>query len=224
LAYVERHSNSRESRGRSLFSRRETATFIDSAIQTLEALAADVALESDAAHYFEDRSGLAGLVADTSERILARVMTCLDPTELDQDRRADVVHDLIVGECVELLSQYALAGDWKDSVEALLHSDDEVSKAIRRASSDLFQCGYDRRTLLIVPAETADGIDAEKLLAERPTAATTRANVRHAVLLCEESGISPRSIGRGLARVYPGIADAAHRLFTRTDVDWQNLV
>jgi hypothetical protein len=40
------------------------------------------------------------------------------------------------------------------------------------------------------------------------------------VVFCEGSGISPSSLTRGFERVYPGIAEAARRLFTRIDIDW----
>jgi hypothetical protein len=40
----------------------------------------------------------------------------------------------------------------------------------------------------------------------------------------EESGISPRSLAAGFERVFPGIADAARRLFTRIDIEWQQIV
>jgi hypothetical protein len=58
------------------------------------------------------------------------------------------------------------------------------------------------------------------LLKTRPTAAVVSANVDEAVVFCEGSGISPLSLTRGFERVYPGIAEAARRLFTRIDIDW----
>jgi hypothetical protein len=50
------------------------------------------------------------------------------------------------------------------------------------------------------------------------------AAVDDAIVVSEEAGISPRSLARGLERVFPGIADAARRLHTRIDVDWQGLI
>ncbi|HEV3417005.1 MAG TPA: tubulin-like doman-containing protein, partial [Pirellulales bacterium] len=88
------------------------------------------------------------------------------------------------------------------------------------ANVDLLQCGYDRRTLLAVPSSntTSESIDA--LTKARPTAAIISADVDEPVIFCEGSGIRPSSLLHGLERVYPGVADAAGRLFTRIDIAW----
>jgi hypothetical protein len=96
----------------------------------------------------------------------------------------------------------------------------DAQQTLARADVDLLQCGYDRRTLIIVPssAKTNEAIDA--LTKARPTAAIVSADVDESVVFCEGSGISPSSLARGFERVYPGIAEAAGRLFTRIDIDW----
>jgi hypothetical protein len=40
----------------------------------------------------------------------------------------------------------------------------------------------------------------------------------------EDAGISPQSLAQGFERLFPGVADAARRLHTRTDIDWQELL
>ncbi len=95
-----------------------------------------------------------------------------------------------------------------------------AEEVLGKAAVDLLQCGYDRRTLIFVPPsiQANDGMAA--LLKARPTATVVAANVDEAVVFCEGSGISPLSLTRGFERVYPGIAEAARRLFTRIDIDW----
>ena len=69
-----------------------------------------------------------------------------------------------------------------------------------------------------IPVRTSEAIDA--LTRARPTAAVISADVDESVVFCECAGISPSSLARGLAWVYPGIAEAASRRFTRVDIDW----
>jgi hypothetical protein len=62
------------------------------------------------------------------------------------------------------------------------------------------------------------------IVAARPAAAVLPAQVDEETVLCEASGILPRSVAIGLERVYPGISEAAGRLLTRVDIEWQPLV
>ncbi len=96
----------------------------------------------------------------------------------------------------------------------------DLRQALARADVDLLQCGFDRRTLIVVPSGACpfDTIDAATNA--RPTAAIIPANVKESSVYCEGSGINPSAFARGLERVYPGIAEAASRLFTRIDIDW----
>jgi len=76
---------------------------------------------------------------------------------------------------------------------------------------------------LLIPSEQADHTIVDKLKASQPLAAAISANLDDVILLSEGAGISPHSLAAGLERVFPGVADAAHRLFTRVDVEWQSL-
>jgi len=70
-----------------------------------------------------------------------------------------------------------------------------------------------------VPAGTRNTAAAEKSAAERPLAAVATTDVDDVVLVCEDSGISPRSVAAGLERAFPGVSVAARRLLTRVDVE-----
>jgi hypothetical protein len=85
------------------------------------------------------------------------------------------------------------------------------------------QCGCDRRTLLFVPKRSANTPVEERLRTARPLAASIPADVDDLVVVTESAGISPHSLAAGLERVFPGIADAARRLLTRIDIEWQSL-
>jgi hypothetical protein len=55
-------------------------------------------------------------------------------------------------------------------------------------------------------------------------AAVVEADVEDVLVVTEDAGLSPRSLAQGFERVFPGIADAARRLHTRVDVEWQGPV
>ena len=95
---------------------------------------------------------------------------------------------------------------------------------MEKASVDLLRCGSDRRTMVLVPSAQSKSSLAEMVVAARPTTAVFPAGVDEEIVLCEASGIHPRSLAISLERVYPGISEAAGRLLTRVDIQWQPLV
>ena len=70
-----------------------------------------------------------------------------------------------------------------------------------------------------MPPRCADG-SGRRATTARPTAGIVSADVAEPAIVCEGSGISPAAFAQGLERVYPGVAEAAGRLFTRIDIDW----
>ena len=110
------------------------------------------------------------------------------------------------------------AADAANDSQAINQAD--VQQALDQANVDLLQCGYDRRTVLVVPPgkQPSEALDA--LTRARPTASVIFADVAEPIILCEGAGISPSSLALGLGRVFPGIAEAASRFFTRIDLDW----
>jgi hypothetical protein len=106
----------------------------------------------------------------------------------------------------------------------MLDFDQTLTRTIEHASTNLLQCGADRRTLFFVPKTQTQGHAAEILRASRPLAAVVPAEVDDVVVVSEYAGVSPRTFALGLRRVFPGIHDAAHRLHTRIDVEWQAII
>jgi len=49
------------------------------------------------------------------------------------------------------------------------------------------------------------------------------ADIDDVLVVAKEAGISPRTIARGLDRLFPGVSKAARRLHTRIDIEWQCL-
>jgi hypothetical protein len=126
----------------------------------------------------------------------------------------------IAVECVAVVEGFLGQSTAAVAIDSTSSMQSDSQQVLEKADVDLLQCGFDRRTLIFMPSTngTNDAIDA--LIKARPTAAMVSANVDEAVVYCEASGISPSSLARGFERVYPGIAEAASRLFTRIDIEW----
>ena len=140
---------------------------------------------------------------------------------------------LAADEIDNLLKMRVPGASWKTSlaqpelaaaIDAHIELDQVLSRTLECATTDLLQCGSDRRTLLFVPKSESQMAIAEKIRALRPLLAVVPADVRGALVVSEESGISPRSLALGLDRVFPGVADAARRLQTRVDIEWQSVI
>jgi hypothetical protein len=133
---------------------------------------------------------------------------------------AATVGHVIMSECAaaveECIGGYPIgaAGDADLAMQA------DARQTLDKAEVDLLQCGYDRRTLIVVPSSKKSQQTVDALAKVRPTATVVFADVDEPVVFCEGSGVNPSSLARGFERVYPGIAEAASRMFTRIDIDW----
>lgn len=137
-----------------------------------------------------------------------------------RDEEPAITDCIVENECVAAVEELPCldAADVPDHSALMTLAD--AQQALDGAEVDLLQCGYDRRTLIVVPSNetTRDAIAA--LTQARPTVAVVSADVVESVIVCEGAGISPSSLARGLERVYPGVSEAARRRFTRIDIDW----
>lgn len=167
-------------------------------------------------------SALAPLVVEVSRSVLPRIVEAFEMLRTDGTGSLQVVNRLLSEECGAALNGQAHAP--AASGAALRLSEDDILQALGRASVDLLHCGGDRRTLLVVPQSQSESTVIETVAAARPTAASLEAEVSEEFIICETAGIHPRSVAIALERVYPGISEAAGRLLTRLDIDWQPLV
>jgi serine/threonine protein kinase len=159
-----------------------------------------------------------------SHRILA---SCIDEIErLPADRSLDAakIDRVVKNECLVGVEQCVVRQSAGKGEKSAVSPESEAQEALDGANVDLLQCGYDRRTLIVVPyrakanPKSSEAIDA--VAKARTTATLIVAEVDEPVVYCEGSGLSPKSFARGLERVYPGIAEAASRRHTRSDIDW----
>ncbi len=165
-----------------------------------------------------------GLIAESSRRILAGAVDKFDYKQPDRFLPVEGSDALLPAECLTLVEEYITDPTYREAINSLMPFDDALALTLERANTDLLQCGADRRTLVFVPEAQPNKAAMEKLLVDRPLAAIRPADVDDVVIVTEDSGISPRSLALGLERVFPGIADAARRLLTRIDIEWQALV
>jgi hypothetical protein len=168
----------------------------------------------------DEEENLVHLLSTHGHHILAKVIDEFESPRPEAQLDALGIDRMITTECA------AVVKEWLER-----HSADEISgsreamqidmrQALARASVDLLQCGYDRRMLIVVPRNHSDDDAVDSMKEARPSATVVPSEVDDIFIYCEGSGISPSSFARGLERVYPGIAEAASRFYTRTDIDW----
>jgi hypothetical protein len=215
---------SRDNRGRPLISSSDAKLIADTARTVISSLAMCTQPNSNGASRITDAPALGTLVATGSRRLLSRAIETFDFKQPERFLAADAIDDLIKSECQALLEDSLTQPELAAAIDARVELDQLCSRTLDRATSDLLQCGSDRRTLLCVPKSAAQGVTVDKLREVRPLAAVVPANVDDVLVISEEAAISPRSLALGLERVFPGIADAARRLQSRIDVEWQRLI
>jgi hypothetical protein len=164
------------------------------------------------------------LIAEGSRRVISQAVENFDLRQPERFLPIESVDELIRAECQALLDENLQSRDFAEAIAALVDLDQAIVRTVDGANADLLQCGCDRRTLAFVPRQSSQDVTAEILRSTRPLAATIPADVDDLVIVSEAAGISPRSLALRLERVFPGIADAARRLLTRIDIEWQNLV
>ena len=168
----------------------------------------------------EEEENLIKKLAPCGNRVLTKLIDEIENLSADSSFDAAATNRIITTECIaavdEALGQRAIG----EAVEANPANDAGVQQTLDQANVDLLQCGYDRRTLIFAPSSNRPSEAIDALTRARPTAAMISADVEEPIIVCEGSGISPTSFASGLEWVFPGIAEAASRLFTRIDTDW----
>jgi hypothetical protein len=165
------------------------------------------------------------LIAAASRRVISHALDKFDFTMEDRGQHADLIDEMLPAECLALLEESAAQPEVAAAIASLIDPETASANSLECATNDLLQCGSDRRTLVFVPKQAPErGAVTEKLRAKRPLTAVVPADVDDVLVVSEEAGVSPRSLALGLERIYPGITDAARRLFTRIDVEWRGLI
>lgn len=224
LGQIQIQLESRDDRGRPLILPRDAKLIADTAREVIAALVVSVKHESNGSARFADSAVLRPLIAAGSRRVIGHAVKKFDLRQPERFLPTDAIDELIQTECRALLEESCDQPELAAAITACIELDQASAAMIECANSELLQCGCERRTLLIVPKEDAQGPAVEKLRTARPLAAVIPADIDDVLVVSEDSGISPRSLAIGLEHVFPGIADAARRLLTRVDVEWRNLI
>jgi hypothetical protein len=204
-----------------LLSAKNPACFVELASQTISSIYERVARSPELGDPLSDDDELMiSQLASSGHRVLTKLIDEIELMPADSSFEAAKADQIIKAECVAAVEECLGRLTTDVALDANSARQADARQALDRADVDLLQCGYDRRTLIVEPLSknTSQAIDA--LTQARPTAATVSADVAESVIFCEGSGIQPSSLARGFERVYPGIAEAARRHFTRTDMDW----
>jgi hypothetical protein len=223
LRHIQGQLEARDDRGRPLILARDAKVIADTARAVTASLAERTAQPSSTPSRFADSPTLCRLIAEGSRCVIGRAVEKFDPRQPERFLPPEAIDELIQTACHKLLEESLASGDLAEPLLKLIDLDQAAARTMDNAATDLLQCGCDRRTLLFVPKRSAHTPVEERLRTARPLAASIPTDVDDLVVVTESSGISPRSLAAGLERVFPGIADAARRLLTRIDIEWQSL-
>lgn len=224
LRQIQRQLESRDDRGRPLLIARDAKLIADTARGIAAALTAGWELKIEHSSLAADKALVHSLVAAASRRVVGRAVDCFDPTQPERLLPADSINDIVQSECRELLEEGLARPESAASIEALIDMELAAAAMLGGATTDLLQCGYDRRTLFFMPqGDEPRAALMAKLPTSRPLSAVIPVTADDVIVVSEESGLSPRSLAYQLERVLPGIAEAARRLHTRVDVEWEEL-
>jgi hypothetical protein len=224
IEQIQQRLEARDERGRPIILARDAKLIADAAAGAAAELVRRAPVAADADTRFAGSSELHPLIASASRRVLKHAIETIDLRQPERFLAADALDHLIETKCQTLLEESFHQPQLGATLKRMINVDEMLSRTIEQASNDLLQCGCDRRTLLLVPKADATGRAAEAVRESRPLAAVVPAEVDDVTVISEYAGISPRSLALAIMRVFPGIADAAHRLLTRIDIDWKPLV
>jgi hypothetical protein len=225
LRQIQQQLDRRDERGRPVMLTRDARLIADTAATVVASLQRRNQSEANGGRNDIDESAaFRSLIAEGSRRFLARAVELFDFRQPERFLPADTIDELLVPQCQALLEESFEQPDVRKALSSMLDFDQMLTRTIEHARTDLLQCGADRRTLFFVPKDQQHDQAAKSFCALQPKAAVVPADIEDAAIVTEYAGIAPRSLAFGLMRVYPGIADAAHRLLTRTDVDWQWII
>ena len=223
LQEIERLLKGRDDRGRPLLVAREAKQIADAGQAAADAFVRRKKQPEEGTR-FSDSPVLRPLMAAASAQVLCHAIEKFDAKQPERFLAVDVIDELVRSECEALLDARIGEAELRAALTSLMQLDEAVARTIEQATMELMQCGCDRRTLLVAPQANAQPATIEKCRALRPLAAVVEADVEEVLVVTEDAGLSPRSLALGFERVFPGIADAARRLHTRVDVEWQGPV
>jgi serine/threonine protein kinase len=164
---------------------------------------------------------IAKALAPTSNRVVTKVIDAIEQLPAGSAFDTTKMDLLTKTECAaaaaELLKRQSdvLAESMSPDLEAGLR------QTLGEADVDLLRCGFDRRTFAFLPQNNTESALLRDLAKVRPEIATVPTETAEEVVFCEGSGISSSAFMQGLERVYPDIAEAASRFFTRSDIHWR---
>jgi len=223
LRQIQRQLESHDDRGRPLILARDAKLIADTARAAVSSIASHIQ-QGPPSSRFAESPLLRPLIAACSRRVLSQRIENFDPRQPDNFLPAGAVDELIQIESRSLLEECLARPDLMGAITALVDLDKATSQMLARAFANTQPYGSERRTLLLVPSDGAHREATEKLQLAKSLAATVPTTMDDVLVVSEAAGISPQAIAHGIESAFPGVADAARRLHTRIDVNWQSLI
>lgn len=223
LKHAELRMQARNERNRVAFTAGDSKLAADVAFAFVSCLASEQGAFNGTPGRFSSSHVLRSLILTVSDRFLRDELAKYDHRQTNRFLDVATLGATLVSCCSVVLGEAFVSGDTSAALNALVDRQKVIHGALKMATVDLVQVGADRRTLVFTPRSGGDEADLQALSAARPLAGVQSANVDDVLIISEDSGIAPRSLAARLREVFPGIADAASRLHTRTDISWASL-
>lgn len=223
LRHIQRQLESRDDRGRPLIQATDAKLIADTARVAVASLVKQ--LETcPSSPRFAESSLLHTLIAACSRQVLSLRVENFDLRRPESFLPADAVDDLVQTQARSLLEESLTQPDLSAAISSFIDHDKVASLMSTRAMTNTKQYGSERRTLLFIPMNNSQSEAIEKVRLAMPLAKVVPAAIDDVLTVSEEAGISPRALAHQLECAFPGVADAARRLHTRIDVNWQSLL
>jgi hypothetical protein len=223
LRQIQSQLESRDDRGRPVILARDAKLIADTARVAVSSLAMHIQ-QGRRSSQFTESSLLRPLIAACSRRVLSQRVENFDPRQPDNFLPSGAVDELLQIEARSLLEESLTRLEFSEAIAALVDLDQATSRMHAHAIANTQQYGSERRTLLLVPICDSQHEATERLQVALPLATVVPAGVDDVLVVSEEAGVSPQALAHGLECAFPGVAEAARRLHTRIDVNWQSLL
>ncbi len=156
LRQIQQQLERRDERGRPLILARDARLIADMAAGVVASLQQRNQKEGNTGRVIAESAEFRSLIAEGSRRVLAHAVEAFDLRQPEQFLPADAIDELLVPRCQALLEESFDQPDVRKALSAMLDFDQMLTRTIEHATTDLLQCGADRRTLFFVPKDQAN--------------------------------------------------------------------
>ncbi len=169
-----------------------------------------------------------GQVAPEMHDLVARLSheSCrayLESLEASRDSIPPDLGTILQQTITESLEQLVTDGDPANLITQLTDAVPDIRSAVHGLDASPPQCGHGRHLLVAIPTRWPNRALETEVRQALPDAAIVRAHVPRPMVLYEATGLSLPQVAAKLTEYRPDAIDAARRLYSRNDIQWEPL-